>query len=125
MILITFLIEDMFFQGILMNFPLILDEAFKILEEKCMRRGEGFQYYWHVSAAWGLVQSKLGHESFDDMKVQATDRIAKLYHKVLAFQEGPRKPSTIPPSAALPQPTGGLNMPGSWLYSANILGVRH
>lgn len=101
----------------------MLDDAFKVLEEKCMRRGEGFQYYWHVSAACGLVQSKLGNESFEDVKVRATDRIAKFYHRVLAYQEGPGRPATIPPSAAVPRTEGGSTAPNSWYYSANVLGV--
>jgi hypothetical protein len=113
----------MFFQGVLMNLSSILDEAFKVLEEKCMRRGEGFQYYWHVSAAWGIVEWKLGRESFEAVKVQSTDRIAKLYHKVLAFQEGPRKRTELPPPTALSRIGGGINTSGSWDYSANVLGV--
>jgi hypothetical protein len=116
-------IEDMFFQGILINISLTLDEAFKVLEEKCMRRGEGFQYYWHVSAAWGIVEWKLGRENFEAVKVQSTDRISKLYHKVLAFQERPRKPPEIPPSATLSRVGGGINTSASWNYSANVLGV--
>jgi hypothetical protein len=115
----------MIFQGVLINFSLILDEAFKVIEEKCMRRGEGFQYYWYVSATYGLVRLRQGQESFDAAKVQATDRIAKLYHKVLAFQEGPRKPSTKPPSTAPPILKGGSTAPASWYYSANMLGVRN
>ena len=115
----------MFFQGILINLSLILGEAFKALEEKCMRRGEGFQYYWHVSAAWGIVEWKLGRESFEAVKVQSTDRIAKLYHKVLAFQERPRKASELAPTAAFSRVGGGISTPGSWNYSASVLGVRY
>jgi hypothetical protein len=112
-----------FFQGILASFGTMLDIAFKVLEEKCMRRGEGFQYYWHVSAAFGLVQSKLGNENFDDVKFRATDRIAKFYHRVLKFQEGPENPATIPPPSAVPRIEGGSTAPNSWFYSANVLGV--
>ncbi|KAG0650421.1 Transcription factor lepE [Hyphodiscus hymeniophilus] len=116
--------NDMFFQGILANFDSILNLAFSVLEERCMRRGEGFQFYWHVSAACGLVQSKLGRESDEDVKSRATNRIAKSYHRVLAFQEGPDKPDTIPLAAA-PRIGGGSNPPSSWFYSANVLGVSY
>lgn len=115
-------VEDMFFQGILTDFSSILNQAFKVLEEKCMRQGEGLYFYWHVSAAYGLVQSRLDHERSASLKLEATDRIAKLYHKILAFQEGPKNPATIP-STALPRSEAGFNSPGSWFYSANVLGV--
>ena len=102
----------------------MLDLAFKILEERCMRKGEGFQFYWHVSAAHGLVQSKLGNESFEDVKARATDRIAKFYHRVLAFQEGPEKTATITPSAVLTVEDGPI-VPNTWFRSANDLGVSY
>lgn len=107
-----------------MNFSMILDEALQILGEKCVRRGDGIQYYWHVSAAWGFVKFKLGRESFNDMKLVAVDRIEKLYQRVLAFQEGPPKPSMIPHSAAVPRMANAPTSPSSWFYSTNVLGVR-
>jgi hypothetical protein len=121
--LLTFCADDIFFQGILASFNEMLDDAFKVLEERCMRRWEGFQYYWHVIAACGLVQSRLGNESFEDVRVNAIDRIAKFYHRVLAFQEGPEIPPTIPPFTAIPRVQGGQTAPNSWYYSANVLGV--
>jgi hypothetical protein len=122
-------IEDMFFEGILTNFSSILNQAFKIFEEKCMRQEGGLYFYWHVSAAYGLVQSKLDHESSASSKLEATDRVAELYHKMLAFQEAaPEKPppTMAIPSAAVPRSEAGFQFPGSWFYSAsaNALGVR-
>jgi hypothetical protein len=113
----------MFFQGILINISLVLDEAFKNLEEKCTRRGEGFQYYWHVSAAWGLLEYKLGRQSFDVAKVQSTERIAKLYRKVLEFQEGPRKLPELPLPVSVTQNGVRPHTSAFWNTTGSILGV--
>ena len=115
-----FCADEMFFKGVFASFAPMLKRAFKVLEERCMRRGEGFQFYWHVSAAYGLVQSKLGSESLEEMKMRATDKLAKFYHKVLAFQESPEKPAVIP-FPPPPRIEGGVSLPAnSWFSSTNM-----
>lgn len=64
----------------------MLEQAFEILEERAVRLGRDFKNFWFVSAASGLVQSKLAPEHAAFFRDQTTDRVAKLFHKILAFQ---------------------------------------
>jgi hypothetical protein len=77
----------MFFNGMLSNFALILSDAFKLLEEKFMRLGRGYDHFWWVSAAYSIVQAKLEPELAEEIKLQATERVAELYRKKLAHIE--------------------------------------
>lgn len=82
----------MFFRGVSSVFPEILDKALRILEERAMRPGRGQHLFWFISAAYSLVQSKITPEHSDVCKLQATERVAKLYYKMLAFREDTSRP---------------------------------
>jgi len=85
-----------------------------------MRRGRGLQQYWHVSAACSLVELKMDHIHTATARQTATDRVAKLYQRILDSWEKEsiaQRPVVVLPSV---QPVGAQN---SWYYSANVLGV--
>jgi hypothetical protein len=77
----------MVFSGVLSNFSSILGIAFKLLEEKFMRQGRGYDHFWWVSAACSIVQVKLEPELAEEIKLQTTERVAELYRKKLAHME--------------------------------------
>lgn len=73
----------MLFRSILTNFSLLLAGAFKVLKERVMRRGRGYDQFWWVSAGCCAVQVRLEPELTDELKFQATERVAELYRKKL------------------------------------------
>jgi hypothetical protein len=94
----------------------MLEDAFKILEERSMRRGRGYHQFWYISVAFWLVQSKLDPENASKFKLQAMERVARLYHKALAHMEAP-------PTTHLPPLEAGFQAPGSWLSNPDSMGV--
>ena len=77
----------MFYNGILSKFSLILSDAFKLLEERVMRLGRGYDQFWWVSAAYSIVQAKLEPGLAEEIMLQATERVTELYRKKLAHME--------------------------------------
>ena len=77
----------MFFNGILSNFESILSDAFKLLEQRFMRLGRGYDHFWWVSAACSIVQTKLEPELAEEIKLRATERVAELYRKKMTHME--------------------------------------
>ena len=69
------------------NYLHYIENALLMLEEKITRLGTGYTNFWYISAAFGLVLSKVSPESAAAQKQQAIDRVARQYYKVLASQE--------------------------------------
>jgi hypothetical protein len=101
----------MVFSGILSNFSSILGIAFKLLEEKFMRQGRGYDHFWWVSAACSIVQVKLEPELAEEIKLQTTERVAELYRKKLAHME---TDSILQEGHTHPVENGG-NSDGTWI----------
>lgn len=104
------------------EFPSMLRTVFKILEDRALRTGCGLRLYWYVSAACGLVETKRNPDRIAEMKLEATERIAILYQKMMDAWEHEIK-SQNPPilstgTAQTPDPNNG-----AWYYSASVLGV--
>jgi hypothetical protein len=59
-----------------------------MLEDKITLLGTGYTHYWYISAAYGLITSKLSPGNATAQKQQAIDRVARQYFKVRASQEG-------------------------------------
>ncbi|KAF2490610.1 hypothetical protein BU16DRAFT_566619 [Lophium mytilinum] len=78
-----------------------MDKSFRILEERAMRPGRGFHMFWFVSAAFSLVQIRTNPEQASTYELQATDRVSKLYYKVLAMQDNVSRPPLNVPIAAM------------------------
>jgi hypothetical protein len=120
---------DIFFSGFLAGFQSMLDDTFKILEERCMRRGIGYHQFWYISAACSLVQTKLDPETAMTLRLLATERVYNLYRKGLETFEKPREVGNLLKERGLSsvnQAGGGLNLAdtpaGSWFFTANTLG---
>lgn len=102
----------MVFSGILFNFSSILGIAFKLLEEKFMRQGRGYDHFWWVSAACSIVQVKLEPELAEGIKLQTTERVAELYRKKLAHME--TDSAILQEGHTHPVENGG-NSDGTWI----------
>lgn len=87
--------EDFFFSGAMTSLPSILDIAFKILEEKAMRRGQGLHDYWYLSAARSLVEMKMYPERAASFKLLATERVATLYQRFLGMGSSFQRPPEL------------------------------
>jgi hypothetical protein len=109
--ILTYLIGNMLFSSILSNFSSILAIAFKLLEDKFMRQGRGYDHFWWVSAACAIVQAKLEPELAEEIKLQATDRVAELYRNKVAYTE---TGSLTLPEGEIP-PMQGSNAEGTWV----------
>jgi hypothetical protein len=64
-----------------------VESALAMLEDKITRLGTGYTHYWYISAAYGLITSKLPSGGTTSQKQQAIDRVARQYFKVRASQE--------------------------------------
>jgi hypothetical protein len=113
---------DFFFSGVMANFPQMLNGAFKIMEERSMRRGRGLQQAWYVSVAWSLVEMKMDPERAPTIKAQATERVAALYRSILDSWEREVRPQKPLSTSGTALQTVGPDT-SSWFYSASVLGV--
>lgn len=114
--------SDIFFSGIMVNFSSMVNTALKILEENGLRIGDGLHDYWFVSAARSLVEMRLSPERAATFKLQATERVATLYKRILDSSEKetiPQKPPGLLPGTSLP-PLGPDTT--SWFYTSSVLG---
>jgi hypothetical protein len=102
----------MLFSSLLSNFSSILASAFKLLEERFMRSGRGYDHFWWVSAACSIVQAKLEPELAEQIKLQATERVAELYRRKLAYTE---TVSTMVQEGEIPPLEDGGNAEGTWV----------
>ncbi|KAF2811596.1 uncharacterized protein BDZ99DRAFT_414077 [Mytilinidion resinicola] len=94
---------DTFSRTLTTLFVEAMDKALRILEERAMRPGRGFHMFWFVSAAFSLVQIRTNPELASIYKLQATDRVSKLYYRILAMQESlSRPPLNVPVDAITP-----------------------
>ena len=66
-----------------------IENALTLQEERAMRPGRGSEYFWYVSAAISLADTQFRPTQSEDMKRQATDRVAKLLYKTLSLQDDP------------------------------------
>ena len=64
-----------------------MEKALRLQEERSMRPGRGNHQFWYVSAAYSLVSTKLEPQRAEILQIQSTDRISKLYFKILGSQE--------------------------------------
>ena len=78
-------IADFFFCGVMSNFSSMLEMALEILEEQSMRRGQYLRDYWYVSAACSFVEMNLDPERTATCKLQSTERVARLYKRILGM----------------------------------------
>lgn len=96
-------LDDLFHRSLSSSFPQLIEKALTVLEDKLIRIGEGYQHYWFTCAASGLTLSETG-TSLQAARQQATERICRLYCKILASQE------TLPPIRS-PPPNRHGNVP--------------
>ncbi|KAF2474124.1 uncharacterized protein BDR25DRAFT_280869 [Lindgomyces ingoldianus] len=64
-----------------------IEKALRLQEESSMRPGRGSHQYWYLSAAASLVQTRFEPEHEAVLRMQVTDRISKLFYKILSLQE--------------------------------------
>lgn len=68
-------------------------KALALQEECATRLGRGAQAYWYLSAALGLVGLQYDPLQSTTMKLQAVDRISRLYYKMLSLLDEPTEQS--------------------------------
>lgn len=83
-----------------------------------MRRGRGYDQFWWVSAACSIVQAKLEPELEQEIKLQATGRVAELYRRMLAYRE--TEPTTLQ-EGDMPSMEGEVNADGTWVSAVSGL----
>jgi hypothetical protein len=64
-----------------------IDKAFRLLEQRSLRPGRGNHQYWYLSAACSLVRIQFDPGRAQALEKQATDRVCKLWYKILSLQE--------------------------------------
>lgn len=82
-----------------------------------MRRGRGLDQFWWVIAACSIVQTKLEPELEEEIKLQATERVAELYRRMLAYME--TGSSTL--QGDMPPLEGGASADGTWVSMVSVL----
>jgi len=87
-----------------------------------MRRGKGLHQFWYVSAAAALIESKLEPGRAGTAKIEATERVARLYHRYLASWD--KKPETQNVVSETSMPLVGSTS-GAWNHGSvgNALAV--
>jgi hypothetical protein len=79
--------DDTFFQNPTTSFDSIIEKALFLMSEKILRLGRGFMEYCLLSAAWGLVMSRLSEVDTEKLRHESVQKIGRLYYKILAGQE--------------------------------------
>lgn len=79
-----------------------------------MRSGRGYDHFWWVSAACSIVQAKLEPELAEEIKLQATERVAMLYRRKLTYTE---TGSAMLREGDLPPMEDSGNAEGNWVSS--------
>jgi len=100
-----------------------MHDTFKLFEERCMRRGRGFRQFWYLSAACSVAESQLDPSCATVARDAAPGRLSKLYLRAMESWEKEARTENLAgllPGTELQTP--GIHA-GSWLYSANVLGV--
>lgn len=115
--------DGFFFSGALASFPSLMEDAFKILDDRCLRVGREMYEYWYASCACNLVQLRLDPHRASIAILAAGDRVAALYGQILAAMvESPAPEDLQEPSA--PPSLGPTE--ASWYYSGtNTLDVSN
>ncbi|KAF2680180.1 hypothetical protein K458DRAFT_445398 [Lentithecium fluviatile CBS 122367] len=70
-------------------FERTMDKAYRVLEQRALRPGRGNHQYFYVSAAHSLAGTLFEPERAQALEKQATDRVCKLYYKILSLQDEP------------------------------------
>ncbi|RDW74978.1 hypothetical protein BP6252_06120 [Coleophoma cylindrospora] len=79
--------EDNLLEYIRSTYSDTVEKALNLLEARAIRTGCGTQYLWYISAWNGFVKQRMRSEHSATLKEQVMDRVVRVYHKYMAFQD--------------------------------------